>query len=267
MSVFVLVIGGRRWAGWKGLPVVCPNCSKRLRIQDCEFRTLIHMEFLTVEAQTMIDVAGLTPALEAAGLELQRQIDERLAQDVEGVKRVPKDVTQKLRAFDSKLRARYEFRIEGMVIERLAPEAGGWVQVAMWPEDEGRVPMPIELVIETLGDGDMQKYRNAEAYLEVKRERAKKVREANARAADENIKERVDSLSRKQITQFLQAERALATGERIVAHGADEKFLDYAYLLTRRLQAEGKTDTTPTVGHFTRRARHGRNGIAAARRS
>ncbi|HEV1995745.1 MAG TPA: hypothetical protein VGR03_15540 [Candidatus Acidoferrum sp.] len=224
------------------------------------------MEFLTAEAQGMVDVLRMTPPLEAAGIELQRQVDERLEADRAGVERVPKEVNSKLQAYDSKLRARYEFRIEGMVIERLAPEAGGWLQVSAWPEDEDRMPIPIELVIEMLGAGDMRKYRNTEEYLEKKREKAKKVKEANIKAGDSKLEEAIDSLSSKQVKQFAEVERAMLTGETVIAHGDDERFLDYAHQITRRHRAEGKTDVTPAAGHFTRRGRNVRKRSAVARR-
>lgn len=53
-----------------------------------------------------------------------------------------------------------------------------------------------------------------------------KIKQANEDAATNKVLAAVDSLSKKQIENFLAVERARHTGEKIIHHGADLKFME-----------------------------------------
>lgn len=62
--------------------------------------------------------------------------------------------------------------------------------------------------------------------LKEKDEQSAKVIKANEDKATQKVLAAVDSLSTKQVTEFLAVERARHTGEKITHHGADLKFME-----------------------------------------
>lgn len=74
-----------------------------------------------------------------------------------------------------------------------------------------------------LKQADMQAH---DRYMEKKRAAAKLRQEQLRKAADEQVRAAVDSMSTKRMEQFIAVEQAIQSGETIVAHGSDQQFLE-----------------------------------------
>lgn len=121
---------------------------------------------------------------------------------------------------------------QGWVIERWVPEWEAWAICGVL----GQRHVPTNL-LEILKKGDMQRYGTPEEYLKVKREAADAIRVANEKRGTDTVLAAVDKLSDKRIKEFIAVERAVQTGETIVAHGATEKSLDTMRQASFRAQA------------------------------
>lgn len=157
---------------------------------------------------------------------IERTISDRRSQVEAGLQSsTAHHWTEKLRRYDPQLRLRWDFdapnhKGQGWVIERAVPEWRCWAVCGVL----GFHYVPINLLA-ILAAGDMQRI-GPKRYLEQKRAAAQRVRDENDRLSTERVAAAVDSLSEKRIKEFIQVEKAVQTGETIVAHGETEKSLD-----------------------------------------
>lgn len=130
------------------------------------------------------------------------------------------------------------------VVDRWVHQWGCWVPVLFVCDTttEPAKPVPINSYWWwTLKAADMQAADNAKRLLEEKRAKAAARRQEIQKENEERILAAVDSLSSKQVKQFVEVERAIQTGETIEAHGSDERFLDHVW----NNQKQGKIANVP----------------------
>jgi len=81
--------------------------------------------------------------------------------------------------------------------------------------------------------------------LKEKDEQSAKIIKANEEKATEKVMAAVDSLSQKQIDNFLAVEKARHTGDKIVHHGADLRFMEH---LEEQQKAGQVAEVSPDMG-------------------
>lgn len=204
------------------------------------------MQMNEIDSETMVIMNGL-PEL---GITEQREYSEivriRRSAIAPGLAMVPDYVQNIIKKFDPLLRMRFSLDYMCFIVEIWVDSMVSWHTVLIWGDvaaghagkiDEYSVRFGI---LPMLAEGNMQRYSPRE-WADRKRAEAEAVKLANKKAGDEAILEAVDSLSKKQISNFIDVHRAIHTGETICAHGDDEKFLDLARMNTERVEAEGGT--------------------------
>lgn len=179
---------------------------------------------------------------------------ERVEMVRAGVLRCPSWFQEELNKIDSRLRCWWDEWTGKWVIDRLQDEGivEGMLRLAKdQPQDvadsirasasgmlaEGAYYLTVlqfqpnenfqldRSLLDALRKADMQRFSSPAEYLTKKREEAAKIEEANKKAGDEKIMAAVDSLSSKRLETFLKVHEAFETGETIIAHGEDAKFL------------------------------------------
>lgn len=155
---------------------------------------------------------------------LQSHIRARSEMVRMGLNRAPTWIVDELLKLDSKLRLWWDSWKEEWVIDRLQEE-NYYLTVMHWhPSPE----FPLDLsLIEALKSRDMQRETPAEQ-LARKREAAAKIRQQNEKAADEKVLEAIDGLSRKQLSEFIEVEQAIQSGEEIRPMGDDRRMIEAA---------------------------------------
>lgn len=153
---------------------------------------------------------------------IRRQIQERKEQLAAGLADPTAAAwTRTLRQeIDPLLRMRFDFK-SGYVLDRWVKEWSYWATVGVLGFQKIRLDL-----CDYLRSRDMQRI-GAERYLRLKREEAAKVCAANEKAATLKVEAAVDSLSEKRIQNFIAVERARHTGETLVHHGPDLKFVEH----------------------------------------
>jgi hypothetical protein len=180
---------------------------------------------------------GLGPAARVIANERREMLHSGLAC-------VPKVYQEQIAAYEPLLRIRWDFWGGHYVVDRWIKENNAWMIVMKWifPDETPRRlgPFSVAEMIDFLNQGDTHRFRNAKDYIEFKRVKAEKIREARDKESTEQVLEAVDRMSSKSIEQFINVERALHTGEKIIAHGSDEKFLDRVHAKTKEALAKGE---------------------------
>lgn len=175
---------------------------------------------IDLEAKTLADMLALGKWLPAETAGIERQLRDRRSQVEAGLSHpTALHWTAQLQSLDKQLRLRWDFR-QGWVIDRAVPEWGCWAICGVL----GFRHIPVNL-LDIMRAGDMQRV-GAKAWLEQKREAAQKVRDTNEKRSANAVLAAVDRLSDRSIKEFIAVERAVQTGETIVAHGATERSLD-----------------------------------------
>lgn len=121
------------------------------------------------------------------------------------------------------LRARPDFQTDRLVIEQWVPAINYWLVSGSYDRHT-----PYATIIAELQEGDPRR-RTPTERLEDRREIAAANQIANEQAGTDKVAAVIDNMSRSQISRFLEVERAIKTGETIVAHGEDESFLEFAH--------------------------------------
>lgn len=168
----------------------------------------------------------------------ERDLADRVEKVAAGLQRqvtLPPGVVRELELLDPRLRLRWDFDAEAWAVDRAIFEYQWWQPITFWTPDKSFFGH--DGLIECLRRHDMQRFQDPKEYLRMKREAARKVREANAKAANDRIVGVIDGMTDKQVEQFMAVERALITGEKIRSTGPDAEFLNAAYEAT---QAERK---------------------------
>lgn len=84
----------------------------------------------------------------------------------------------------------------------------------------------LRATLETLWEGDMQRWATPAAYLAYKRQKSAAIRLRNEREGVEKVAAVVDTMSKKQLENFVAVEAARHTGEKINVGGGDQKFME-----------------------------------------
>lgn len=182
-------------------------------------------EHLDSETVQMLSVLDKIPAEDRPNF--QARIKDRVERVVSGINRYP-HIDTALKEYCPELRTRFDFERGKLIIEHYHPQTA-WQMIGggEWPEDDNGNPLSSQSVIEKLRAGDMQQ-KGHKKYMEEKKEAAAKIVKENERQADQNVLAAVDSLSSKQVAQFVEVSKALSTGEDIKMFGPDAKHLDRA---------------------------------------
>lgn len=121
------------------------------------------------------------------------------------------------------LRARPDFQTGKLVIEQWVPALSHWLICGSYEHET-----PAATIISDLQAGD-PRFKTPNQRLQETREAAAAQSARNEQAGADKVAAAVDSMSRKGIADFLAVERAIKTGETIIAHGPDEAYLDRAH--------------------------------------
>jgi len=178
-----------------------------------------------IEVSTLSDMLekGMWSPTETATI--KRQLEDRKAQILAGLGN-PTQIywTMKVqRDVDPDCRVRRD-PIHGWMLDRWVSEIHCWHPVGYIGsggrlEDDSREKVIEDVVrpdlIHFLQSHDMQR----KGYLEEKAAAAAAIREENEEKATNKVLAAVDSLSTKRLTEFIQVEKAIQTGETVTMHG------------------------------------------------
>lgn len=194
-----------------------------------------------------------------------------------GVARCPEPFRVELSRIESKLRAWWDAWKEEWIIDRLQDddvvssmlrlaeaenaeisealrvaaagliEDGPFYRTIMHFKPAGDFQLD-ERLLDAIRMSDMQRAGSPAQYDAAKEARAEEIREANAKAGDDAVLGAVDSLSNKSLETMAKVFEALETGETIIAHGDDAKFL-------QRVDDERKSGILPDSKPHTLRPR------------
>ena len=142
-----------------------------------------------------------------------------------GYREVPAWAQKKIRAFDPLLCWRFDFERNQFALDRFNPELKIFHTISFWTDrlTEGDV---YDAICQCR-KGDMQKAESPEAYARQKEEEAAKIEKANSDKATDKVLGVVDSLTDRQIEQFVKTEQAMHTGERIRPYSDDAVTLEH----------------------------------------
>jgi hypothetical protein len=198
-------------------------------------------EHLDLETLSMVTAIHRVPKIYRYVFE--EYIHERNEAMVSGVSNAPRWAQDTLQAFDQELRLRWDYMYQCYAVDKFVRQWKAWVPLMLWQHEDGS---PKRLgedgmrdMLQLLHEGDMQRWDSPQKYIEYKRERAAFRRKQHETDNHESILAAVDSLSSKQIKNFIEVERAMRTGETIVAHGSMEKFMERAYATGAEREREG----------------------------
>jgi hypothetical protein len=154
---------------------------------------------------------------------IKRQIADRIVQIKAGVNRYPQIDEALQLAFKDNLRTRLDFNKPStpLIIERYSADAGCWLFIMEWPHEHNGNPWTIEQVIAKLHESDTRRFHSVADYIQHKNEMSAKIRSENMRRANDALLSVIDQMGTKRIKNFIEVERAIVTGEKITAHGAD----------------------------------------------
>lgn len=194
--------------------------------------------------ETMAVMRGLPFLPPSEQVKMAAYAKERKWAFLSGKCMVPDYWQRALANFDPTLAMRFDFDYGCFMVERWLEEEQYWHPILLWRDEYG---LPIALsetyiprLLSILDAANTQKhYGSGREYLLAKQREADANKERHAKARTEAMLEAVDSLSSKSIQQFIDVHRAIHSGDKIVAHGNDEKFLELAKANTERVEAEG----------------------------
>jgi hypothetical protein len=156
---------------------------------------------------------------------------ERKQAFMSGRAKIPNFWQSALAELDPLLAARWDIDQDCIVVDIWIEQWGYWQTVMVCREPDGS-PMRtgeqcLRRVLDTLYRSNTQKlYSNSGEMLRAKREQGDATKKIKEGERTEAMLAAVDKLSNKSVGQFIDAHRAIHTGEKIVAHGADEKTLE-----------------------------------------
>jgi hypothetical protein len=107
-----------------------------------------------------------------------------------------------------------------LAIEQWVPAMDCWMVNGYFDKDK-----PYGFIIDTLEAGDPRK-KTAEEDLEDRREAAAEKRQANEKDGEQKVLAAVDSLTNRQVENFVAVEQALRTGENITVRGQDRNTIE-----------------------------------------
>lgn len=194
--------------------------------------------------ETWAILKGLPSLSPSDQLQASMYARERKEAFIHGRAMVPDFWRRALHNFDPNLQLRFDVDYQCYIVETWMKDESYWQPVLLW-RDENNKPLTlgetlIPLMLSTLAKNNLQtQYRDSTEYLAKKHDDREARRKINAATRTATVLEAVDSLSSKQVSNFIDVHRAIHTGEKIVTHGADEKFLNTARANTVQVEAEG----------------------------
>lgn len=189
-----------------------------------------------LEAKTLADMLARGQWASHEVADIERAVRNRRAQVEAGLAFPTSSLwTPKLQELDERLRLRWDFQF-GWVVDRAVPEWGCWAICATL----GWRQIPLNLIA-IMRAGDMQRV-GADEWLRQKRAKAQQIRESNEKRATDTVLGAVDRLSDQRIREFIAVERAVQTGDTIVAHGETERSLDRMRQASFRAGQAGESD-------------------------
>jgi hypothetical protein len=139
-------------------------------------------------------------------------------------------IQARLQTLDPYLRLRWDADRRCYVLERILTDMRCWVTLTDWIHSDGTArrigTFQINEMIQMLHEGDMRRFSSPEKYLQYKREKAEFRRQQLERESDDRVRAAVDSLTDRQINNFVNVEKAIAGGEKIRAYGKDAEYLN-----------------------------------------
>jgi hypothetical protein len=210
-----------------------------------EFQIKVMLDFLEHGGcLELSDRAAMEAAIEHRKQELLTGLANPLA----------KKWTKKLRKeVEPLLRMRFCPRF-GYVIDRWVAEMGYWHQIPGTCGFEGPRPGLCERMKTQYDmwkksspkeDQDAMAGKARHPILKEKDQQSAKVIQENERKATEKVLAAVDSLSAKQIENFVTVERARHTGEKIIHHGQDLRFME---MLEEKEKTGTAAEVSPDMG-------------------
>lgn len=195
--------------------------------------------YYDIETQNCINIASELPeAALSLFPKVRALVMDRCASYESGLLHGPLWVRKRLREIDPALQLRWDFNEQCYLVERLVREQRAYVTVCMWRENDQAKQLD-ETLFTALQEADTWRFPTPQAYLEYKRDLSQRKREENEKKSTEKILAAVDSLSSKQITEFIEVERAIQSGETITAHGSDLNSLERMHEAGQKARAQG----------------------------
>lgn len=139
------------------------------------------------------------------------------------------------------LRSRPDFQTDRLIIEQWVPALNYWLISGTYERDADP-----NVIIAELQDSDPRIKSARERYAELQ-EQAKANAAANDQAGSDRVVAAVDSLGSRGVAQFLEVERAIKSGETIIAHGPDLDYLESAHGKTIAAARTGDVESIRTL--------------------
>lgn len=153
---------------------------------------------------------------------VEKWIRGRLEMIEAGIRACPEWFRKDLAAFDSDLRARWDFTRDVWVIERVSHLDRLYWTVALWPHELG------PRLLAALREGDTWNPNCQNKFTDERAKADKRAAEIEKQQTDEMLHiDDVAKLSTAQVRNFIAVEEAIATGETIVCHGEDLAKLEH----------------------------------------
>lgn len=197
-----------------------------------------------LEVKTLVDMLSRGQWLPHEVTGIERAIYQRKSLVEAGLSNsTARTWTSRLQAeVDNCLRMRWDFQ-NGWVIDRWIQQYGCWHPIGVLGFHYIRPDL-----CEYLKSRDLQRI-GPERYLSEKRAAAERVRECNDQRSTDRVLAAVDSLSERRVHEFIEVERAMQTGDVIVAHGATEKMLDTMTAASKRAEQEPEPQEVDSITH------------------
>lgn len=213
------------------------------QIFDADTAALLNSAGTLAMQATHENAATIREAL----LYIEDAVRNRMEIIAAGVMQAPPWFQAELKRIDPCLRARWDCWEYCWVIERYAKPLHQYLLVLRCRDDENQPVALTDALLAELKEGDTWRFSSPGKYLAFKREKAARQRLRNELMGQDRLRDKVDRMSRKQIREFIDVERAIRTGEKIVAHGPMEKFLEDAHENTRKAEAAGQRLDDPRM--------------------
>ena len=198
-----------------------PEVRKAWRCPDAELQSMIR----------------ILPSIPLSERETYKECIRLHTQYIEsGLVNIPWEYQDELQKLDPYLRLRYDMQCQCYVIERIDTSLKAWVRLFRWANPDGTAKTMSSLavieIVEKLKAADMRRY-TPEEYLKLKREKAAAIRKTNDDRNTDELLDVVDRMTPRQIDEFVAAERAIATGEKIHVRGDDARKLNMWHEITK----------------------------------
>lgn len=138
-----------------------------------------------------------------------------------------------LNGLGPQFRSRPDYERGQVAVEQWVPALDCWMVNGYFPPSS--TPRHI---LDVLLQGDPRR-KTAEEELEDRRNQAVKVQKSNDQRATDRLLNVLDSMSSRQVEQFVEVEQAIHTGESITTHGSDYHTIELLESDTRKAAALG----------------------------